>query len=144
MTDYGLRYVIYFIDYSTQFADYPFLVGRIFMFNIEVTDGDASRSPHDERIALTVIQIFGAFFSRQQNVAIYICDGHDGRELARKRKFDYWFDKYNEGLFMKSDNIAVVEDLQIYNSIILHIHNDHRYQILHAFEELNRGIEQKH
>jgi hypothetical protein len=110
------------------------------MFNIDVLEGDPSASSHDERIALTVIHVFNAFFTKLQHVAIYICDGHDGRQLARKRKFDYWFDKYNEGVFMKSDHVAVVEDMQIYNSIILHVHNGNRQEILAAYEELNRGI----
>ena len=85
-TDHGLRYVIYFVDYSAQFADYPVLIGRVFMFNMEVVAGDPTTSPKDERIALTVRSVFRAFFLREHNVIVYVCDGLDHRHQARKRE----------------------------------------------------------
>jgi hypothetical protein len=50
VTDQGIRYVIYFLDYSYMFADYPEIADNIFMFNIDVMDGNADESIADERI----------------------------------------------------------------------------------------------
>lgn len=140
-TDHGLRYVIYFVDYSAQFADYPVLIGRVFMFNIEVVDGDPTTSPGDERIALTVQSVFRAFFLRETNVIVYVCDSLDNRHLARRRKFESWFSRYNDGTLMKVDNVAVIDGTEIHNSIILHMRNESREHILLAYEDLNRSVE---
>lgn len=111
------------------------------MFNIEVVTGDLTESPADERIALTVHSVFRAFFLREHNVIVYVCDGLDNRHQARKRKFEGWFTRYNDGTLIKVDNVAVIEDTEIYNSIIVHRRNESREEILRAYEDLNRSVE---
>lgn len=113
------------------------LVGRVFMFNINVIDGNPNLTIADERIGVTVLQVFRAFFVREQNVAVYICDSLDDRHLARKRKFDQWFWRYNDGTLIKEDDIAVVDGTEIYNSMIIHKKNEHLAEIILAFKELN-------
>ncbi|HMI64820.1 MAG TPA: hypothetical protein VK517_02220 [Cyclobacteriaceae bacterium] len=41
------------------------------MFNIDVLTGDPSENPSDERIGLTVLEVFNSFFQKSQNVAVY-------------------------------------------------------------------------
>jgi hypothetical protein len=111
------------------------------MFNIEVVDGDPAVSPGDERIALTVLSVFRAFFLRETNVIVYVCDSLDNRHLARRRKFEGWFSRHNDGTLMKVDNVAVIDGTEIHNSIILHRRNESREHILLAYEDLNRSVE---
>lgn len=120
-----------------MFADYPFLAKHVYMFNIDVLDGNPEEVISDERIGVTVLEIFSLFFSKELNVAVYVCDSLDNRHLARKRKFDTWFWKYNDGTLLKEDDVAVVDGIEIYNSMIIHKKNKHLGEIIVAYKELN-------
>ena len=137
ITGQGILYVVYFLDYSYMFEDYPSIAKRIYTFNIDVIDGNINRLLNDERIGLTVVEVIRLFFEEFNNVAIYICDSVDNRQLARKRKFDLWFWKYNDGSIIKEDELALVEGVKIYNTLLLHRDNEHFDDILQAFKALN-------
>lgn len=137
ITSQGIAYLIYFLDYSYMFDDYPLIAKRIYTFNIDVIDGNEKRLRNDERIGLTVVEVIKLFFEEFNNVAIYICDSLDNRQLARKRKFDLWFWKYNDGSVIKEDELALVEGVKIYNTLLLHKDNKYFDNILQAFKELN-------
>lgn len=143
VTGQGVRYVVYFLDYSSMFARYPLIAPQVYMFNIDVIKGNPDEGVADERIGLTVLQVFTTFFRKSQNVAVYVCDGIDDRQLARKRKFDRWFWKYNDGSLIKEDDIAVVDGTEIYNSMILHKQNRHLGDIILAYKELNEKAGEK-
>ena len=117
LTEQGIRYSIYFLDYSFMFSDYPAIAENVFSFNIDVLDGDADTSITDDRIGVTILEVFNLFFKKLTNVAVYVCDSIDDRQLARKRKFDLWFWKYNDGSLLKEDGIALIEGVEIYNSL---------------------------
>jgi hypothetical protein len=110
------------------------------MFNIEVSEGNPKISPLDERIAVTVFSIFQAFFLNRENVAIYVCESIDNRHLARKRKFDQWFGKYNDGTLNRHDNVAIVAGAEMHNSVILHVNNASMKEIIQAYEDLHRSV----
>lgn len=120
-----------------MFSDYPVMAGNVYSFNIDVTEGDTSLSGEDERIGLTIVEVFRQFFARRENVAVYVCDSADERHLARKRKFDLWFWKYNDGSIIKEDGVALVEDMEILNSMLVHRDNPHCAEIIFAFKDLN-------
>lgn len=126
-----------------MFSDYPEIAGKVYMFNIDVTNGDPDAAASDDRIGLTVLEVFKLFFKNLQNVAVYVCDSMDDRQLARKRKFDMWFWKYNDGSLVKEDDMAVVEGVEIYNSMILHKKNEHLKEIIIAYKELNQKASDK-
>jgi hypothetical protein len=126
-----------------MFAPYPGIGSQIFMFNIDVLSGDPDEALSDERIGLTVLMIFNLFFQKSQNVAVYVCDSMDNRQLSRKRKFDRWFRRYNDGTLIKEDDIAMIDGIEIYNSLILHNQNKHLNEIIIAFKELNRKAGEK-
>ncbi len=111
----------------------------VYSFNIEVEGGDITRVAYDDRIGATVATVIDLFFNNVNNVALYVCDSLDGRELARKRKFDIWFFNYNNGKLLKEDSLGVVEGVCIYNSIIIHKHNPQLTEIILAFKELNEN-----
>ena len=126
-----------------MFEDYPQIAQNVYMFNIDVIKGDPDDSTTDERIGLTVLQVFNIFFQKLKNVVIYVCDSLDERQLARKRKFDRWFWKYNDGSLIKEDDIAIVEGTEIYNSLIIHKQNEHLREIILAYKELNERASEK-
>jgi hypothetical protein len=136
-SDAGITYRVYFLDYSYMFEDYPAMGGNIYSFNIDVVDGDVTLAGEDERIGITIVEVFRKFFVRRENVAVYVCDSADERHLARKRKFDFWFWKYNDGSIIKEDGVAVVEGTEILNSLLVHRNNPDCIAIIFAFKDLN-------
>jgi hypothetical protein len=126
-----------------MFADYPEIANQIFMFNIDVIKGNPDDSVSDERIGITILQVINSFFQESQNVALYVCDSMDNRQLSRKRKFDIWFWKYNDGSLIKEDDIAIIEGAEIYNSMILHKQNELLREIILAYKELNEKAGEK-
>ncbi|MDX2047030.1 MAG: DUF6169 family protein [Chitinophagaceae bacterium] len=137
ITDKGITYHVYFLDYSYMFADYPGISNNVYSFNIEVMDGDADTSVADERIGLTVVEVLRLFFRRIENVSVYVCDFADERHLARKRKFDFWFWKYTDGTIIKEDGVAMAEGKELLNSLLLHRNNPQYTEIISAFKDLN-------
>jgi hypothetical protein len=133
----GIVYHVYFLDYSYMFQEYPHIAEDVYSFNIDVIDGETFFAVADERIGLTIVEVFKAFFKRRQNVAVYVCDSADDRHMARKRKFDLWFWKYGDGSIIKEDGVAVVEDMEILNSLLIHKDNPHFIEIIFAFKDLN-------
>ena len=67
----------------------------------------------------------------------------DERQYARKRKFDYWFWKYNDGSILKEDRIAIIEDVEILNSLLILKSNPHCGEVVFAFKELNERANEK-
>lgn len=124
-----------------MFADYPEIARNIFMFNIDVIKGNPDESVSDDRIGITILQVINSFFQKSQNVAVYVCDSMDNRQLSGKRKFDIWFWKYNDGSLIKEDDIAIIEG--VYNSMILHKQNEHLREIILAYRELNEKASDK-
>lgn len=61
----------------------------------------------------------------------------DGRQLARKRKFDLWFWRYSDGSIIKEDQLAIIESVGIYNTLLVHKHNPNAHELVEAFRELN-------
>lgn len=142
-TEKEIRYKIYFLDYGYMFSDYPEIISPVYSFNIDVIEGDPDNAIGDDRIGLTVLEVFNLFFAKMENVAIYVCDSLDDRQLARKRKFDLWFWTYNNGSLIKEDGMAIVEGTVIYNALLLHKHNPQLPDIIFAFKDLNAKAGEK-
>lgn len=136
-TEQQIEYLIYFADYGYMFHDYPAIRDNIYTFNIDVMSGNPETVVEDERVGLTILEVFRSFFAKMDNVVVYVCDNLDAREYARKKKFDYWFWKYNDGSIIKEDGMAMIEGQQIINSMLLHKKNTHITEIILAFKELN-------
>jgi hypothetical protein len=47
-----------------MFSDYPKISENVFMFNIDVVSGKLDESIADDRIGMTVVEIFMIFFSK--------------------------------------------------------------------------------
>lgn len=142
-TDHGTVYHAYFIAYGELFSAYPEFAENVYSFNLEVAVPEIDTQPADNKIAQTIVAIFLYFFNSRKNVAIYICDSSDEKHLARKRKFDFWFWRYNNGSILKEDGLAVIADMEIYNSIIIHKQNPKAETIINAFRTLNERADDK-
>ena len=143
LTDQLIKYLVYFIDYNFMFYQYPSLAENIYTINIDVLEGDIDGTIEDDRIGVTVIEIFKLFFANIENAVIYICDSSDNRQYARKRKFDVWFNKYNNGNLLKENGIAVIEGTKILNTILVSSLHPKANEIITAFKTINRTAEQK-
>ena len=64
ITDWGIVYKIYFLDYSYMFAEYQQITSPVYTFNIDVIEGDPDNSAGDDRIGLTMSEVFHLFFSK--------------------------------------------------------------------------------
>jgi dihydroxyacetone kinase DhaKLM complex PTS-EIIA-like component DhaM len=120
-----------------MFADYTHITCPLYSFNIDAIEGDPDATTGDDRVGATVSEIMNVFFSKKNNVAVYVCDSLDERQYARKRKFDLWFYSYNDGTLIKEDGLAIVEGAEIYNAMLLHKQNEQLTEVILAFKELN-------
>ena len=100
-TKNGLKYKAYFIEF-------PSPVYKLYSFSFEKEEGIA---PYDSRVEDTIVSILADFFDAENYVLGYTCDVTDGREMARKRLFNRWFEQTNDGSLRKidfqTDNIYV-------------------------------------
>jgi Family of unknown function (DUF6169) len=63
--------------------------------------------------------------------------------ILRKRKFDYWFWKYNDGSIIKENGFAIIEDVEILNAILVHKDNFMLKEIILAFNSINERANDK-
>ncbi|WP_155990083.1 DUF6169 family protein [Terrimonas ferruginea] len=140
-TKLGVRYKTYFLDYNTLFEHYPHIVCRAYSFGLEVLEGNPASSPPDPKVGATIAEVIRLFLTEAENVIVYVCDNLDNKQLARKRKFDNWFRQYNDGNYTKYNNIALIDGVEVYNSLIVHNQNEQHHLALTAFEEVNRWAE---
>ncbi len=101
-TDNGLKYKAYFVEFSASFY-------KLFSFSFDKEEGGGA--PFDPRVKDTIISVLRDFFDTENYVLGYTCDVTDGKEMARKRLFDRWFEQENDGSLRKidfqTDNIFV-------------------------------------
>ena len=99
------------IIYEVVFKPTPYLfelenieiLENTFEFSILLKFNPNAKLPsNDKKIGATVVAIFVDFYShKSKSISVYICESSDGKELARKRKFDQWFREYNDETFIK-------------------------------------------
>jgi len=108
-----------------------------------VIKGEITSQSLDDKVGETVVEIFKRFFESNDNVVIYVCDSSDDRHFARKRKFDWWFWKYNDGSIVKVDGVAVIANFEIYNSLLIHRENKLADKKINAFNTLNERADER-
>lgn len=90
-TETGLKYHAYFIEMPN--------FNNLYSFSFDKEEGIGVGA----RVKDTIISILGDFLDTEYNVLGYTCDTIDGKELARKRLFRYWFDTINDGTLQQID-----------------------------------------
>lgn len=92
--------------------------------------------PYDRRIEATIVEILNSFFSDNKNSLIYVCDNLDNRQYVRYRKFDIWFNRNKSELLEKYDVDFSFQDMQIFTSLIVHVHNPEKDVIVGLFFDI--------
>lgn len=141
-TTAGVKYACYFLSYAEYFKAYKEVALSIFSFNVEVIESK-KRVSVDDRTGLTIVTIVKKFLEGLENAVVYVCDTGDGRELLRKRKFDLWFRKYDDGTIIKVDGHIAVPNFNIYNAILIHKDNPKKNRFIEVFNDLNAADESK-
>ena len=139
----GTRYACYFLSYSEYFKEFKEVAGSIFSFNVDVLERRGKGTAFDERTGFTIVEIIKRFLQSLGNAVVYVCDTSDGRELLRKRKFDLWFRKYDDGTIIKVDGHIAVPNFNIYNAILIHKDNPKKNRFIEVFNYLNATDEGK-
>ena len=105
-TSNGEEYFVYFLPVFTLFEGTGF---SVYSFNIERTNGKTDKTVRkQDDISDTIAHILIQFFAKQQNAVITQCETMDGRQDARARLFDFWFERYGDGQIQKlSEKIKI-------------------------------------
>lgn len=106
-TTAGITYFLTFFSYPTV-SD--FLETRIYMFNIERSH-HPTKGQDDVIVRNTVLYVLYHFFQIHEDALITICDVMDGRQYARKRLFDKWFEQFNNGKLKRIDGNCIVDEI---------------------------------
>jgi hypothetical protein len=131
-TENYVKYRVEIKDGSAYFIDLkPYL--SVFELSIDLDSDSNAGAPYDARTELTIIQILLDFLKEHSNCIIYVCDSADGRHYARNRKFNAWFNKFNDGTIEKHDINFEIEDSEMLFSLILHQENPFREEIVSLF-----------
>ena len=127
--------VTYFLTFFSYPAVSDFLETKIYMFNIERSHHPA-KGQDDEMVRNTVLYVLDIFFRLHEDALITICDVADGRQYARKRLFDAWFNHFNLGRLKRIDADCMVDDIP--TSVSLYFSSSHysRHQLEEEFREL--------
>lgn len=110
------------IAYFVVFVSYPILSDifptSIFMLNIDryVPTGMKGHA-NDGKVRDTIISILESFFTKHEEALITICDVVDGKQFARKRLFERWFDLYNNDRLCRIDAKCIVDNSETYASL---------------------------
>ncbi len=139
----GTSYLCYFIPYDYLFANYPLIAPYIYSFNLDVEKGKSKEQPLDIRIGITVAKIIKEYLHDNDNAVVYVCDSSDYREHLRKRKFDNWFKKNDDGSIIKIDRKIVIAETVLFNSLLIHKDNPFKNNFIEVFIELNEKSENK-
>lgn len=138
-TEIGVIYEVkfkpskYIFESGFSYSDFTF------EFVIKVLQNPVHKSlPLDTRVSTTTAEIFIDFFKNEQNIIIYTCETNDAKEYARFRKFNQWFNSFNDGSFKKEDYKLKDNQTQTiyYSSIIIKNNNSNKHEIFAEFAEV--------
>lgn len=139
VTKIGIAYEIKFkpSDYINLFD--AEVSKYIFEFIIKVAINETGKNPPlDVNVSETIAAIFQEFILKHNNnIAIYICDSSDGRQELRQKKFNEWYDKYNDATFAKMNEVLFdSKGNRFLITMILQNKNPRRLEIIDAFLRL--------
>jgi hypothetical protein len=137
LTDFNLRYRVYFIEINDYFRDFPEFSALVQTFGFEILENPASTVPHDPRVGVTISFIILQFFEQNpEGVLFFILDGFDGKEKGRKRKFEEWYRRVGTDKLLKKDAEMSVGRFTIYSSILLRANHPLLDKIILGYDQL--------
>ena len=142
------------VVYEIKFKPSPYLTKLndfdeelIFEFVIEVLYKPENIAlTLDKFLAPTINSVFLDFYKKNNDyITVYICDSSDGKHFIRKRKFDYWFEEFNDKTFIKFDDVILDKEKNEFPiSFIIKRTNPNFYKIYDDFlNTMNENNENK-
>ena len=126
-TDSGALYTAYFLDLSS-------LAPNLFTFNFDrIRDGAAGVV--DNRVFDTVCSILERFFQEHRNSMLIVCDTADGREGARMRLFNSWYERIAPEGLLKVDRAGQAEIYKLFVSLLVWDDNPDRERLVAILDE---------
>lgn len=128
-TDFGLVYKIGFMDDDTIWPSgaYQFLI---------INESNRP-SPNDTKLRQTIFCIVEAFFQRNPEILLYLCETGDGKQALRSRLFIRWFKEYSSHKDFYFDTIEMeAEGVENFAAIIVQKSNPRISQIISEFNEV--------
>lgn len=111
-TNSGARYFITFVPYPTLSDG---VNDCLYMFNIErANDKDLQQGQNDKRVRNTIVKLLAEFFKHNEQALIVVLDVLDGKQEARKRLFDQWFNMFNNGVLKRLEAPCNIEGEETY------------------------------
>ena len=141
--EYGYQFTtVAGVDYYLTFLTYPtvsdFLSTRIYMFNIDRANDQKIEyeGQDDVKVRNTILYVLEKFFYEHEDALITICDVIDGKQFARKRLFDSWFQKFNDNRLVKLDAQCLIDDIPTFVSLLFSIKHFDQEGLQREFSQL--------
>lgn len=115
VTETNIIYFIVFVSYPVLSDFFP---TSIYMLNIDrYIPENVKGHANNVQVRDTIVHILDVFFTAHEEALITICDVVDGKQHARKRLFDKWFDLFNDNRLCRVDAKCMVDDSKTYASL---------------------------
>lgn len=135
-TDQGIEYVVryvysndYYFDDSTDIGDTEILEFQFMPINKGVA------TVKDDRVPETLAYSMRKVLEARKNAILYICDSSDGKQAARSRLFNNWYNDYTWDKIEKHDgkikNPGTASSE--YVSLIINVENPFAKNVVEAF-----------
>lgn len=90
----------------------------------------------DVKIKRTVIAVLEEFFTKNNDVILYICDTRDNKQALRNRLFNIWFATYpNNAEYHYKSYSVLVEDTEFFAAIIIRKDNIQFHEYTKSFDD---------
>ena len=127
LTDSGALYAAYFLDLSTLAPD-------LYTFNFDRIH-DGAPGVVDNRVFDTVCTILEKFFQEHRNSMLIVCDTADGREGARMRLFNSWYERIAPEGLLKVDRAGRADIYSLFVSLLVWNDNPARERLVTILDE---------
>lgn len=141
--EYGYQFTtIAGVDYFLTFISYPtvsnFLSTKIYMFNIDrvYNKNSVDLGQDDVKVKNTILYVLDVFFREHKDALITICDVVDGKQFARKRLFDSWFQRNNHNRLRKLDADCMIDNIPTFVSLLFSVEHYDQGSLEQEFQQL--------
>ena len=135
-TKFGVKLTIGFVE------DYTFSEENVYQFFI-LSEETSSKVGKDVDVMATITAVVEEFFKDTSAVLVYVCDYKDGREAARNRKFQSWFNLYEHKSSYTFLPEQIVVDSAFYASMIIHNNHPHYQNVVNCYADFVDGLRNK-
>lgn len=114
-TDSGDLNLLSFIEYPVLCCDG--LPCSVFMFNIERIVRGKLKNQHGNKLKNTIVYVLSEFFGNHANSLVTVCDITDGKQIARNRLFNRWYEEFGRDFLVKIESSFQIEGTTTFASL---------------------------